>query len=182
MAIITPDYFNTHMEQLGLKNTFSPKAENLDELIAQATEWVENYLRRKVEEGEVVEVIRGRGYNRLLLDHWPISAIASIDYEDDGGASGTVDPADVRVLPGGILEFKSLLKGPWYRSRTYTVTYTAGLNPIPANIKKATALKVVDLFSPQYQGPRETRSVEFVTKMEEMIVDLLEPYRRDRVG
>lgn len=182
MAIITPDFFNTHMEQLGLKASFSPKAEQLDELIIEASEWVENYLRRKVEQGPVVEVLRGRGYNRLMLDHWPVTAVASIAYEDDSGASGTVDPADVRVHQNGILEFKTLSSGPWYRSRTYTVTYTAGLNPVPSNIKKATALKVVDLFSPQYQGPREARAVEMVTKAEEMIVDLLEPYRRDRLG
>jgi hypothetical protein len=182
MPLITSDFFNTHMEQLGLKSTFSPKAEQLDELIVEASEWVENYLRRKIEQGEVVEVIRGRGFNRLLLDQWPISAVSSIAYEDDSGASGTVDPADVRILPSGILEFKSPLDGPWYRSRTYTVTYTAGVNPVPSNIKRATALKVVDLFTPQYQGPREQRSVELVSRLEEMIVDLLEPYRRDRLG
>lgn len=182
MAIITPDFFNTHMEQLGLKSTFSPKAEQLDELILEASEWVENYLRRKVEQGTVIEVIRGKGYNRLLLDQWPIASVASIVWDDDGGASGTVDPADVRILEGGILEFKNPLNGPWYRSRTYTVTYTAGLNPIPSSIKRATALKVVDLFSPQYQGPREQRTVEMVSRLEEMIVDLLETYRRDRMG
>lgn len=182
MALITADYFNSHMKQLGLKSTFSPDADQLVELIDEASEWVENYCRRKLESGEVVEVLRGKGYNRLLLDYWPISAVSSIAYEDDSGASGTVDPANVRILGSGILEFKNPLYGPWYQSRTYTVTYTAGLNPVPTNVKKATALKVVDLFSPQYQGPREARSVELVTKLEEMIVDLLEPYRRDRLG
>lgn len=180
--IITPDFFNSHMEQLGLKNTFSPKADQLSELITEASEWVENYCRRKIVSGQVVEVIRGRGYNRLLLDQWPITALTSITYEDDGGNAGTVDITLVRILDGGILEFKNVLHGPWYREVTYTVTYTAGFVTVPTTIKRATALKVVDLFSPQYQGPRETRAVEIVTKAEEMIADLLEPYRRDRVG
>lgn len=182
MAIITSDFFNTHLEQLGLKASFSPKAEQLEELIAEASEWVENYLRRKVEQVTVVEVTRGRGFNRLVLDHWPVASITSIAWEDDSGASGTIDTTLVRSLPGGILEFKSDLNGPWYRTRTYTVTYVAGMSPIPVTIKRATALKVVDLFTPQYQGARDQRSVELVTKAEEMIVDLLEPYRRDRIG
>lgn len=182
MALIDADFFNTHMEQLGLKSTFSPKAEQLTELIDEASEWVENYLRRKIEQGTVVETIRGKGYNRLMLDQWPVTSVASITWENDGGTTGTDNVALVRVNSNGILEWRNLLNGPWRTDRTYTITYTAGLNPIPKSIKRATALKVVDLFAPQYQGPREQRSVELVTKIEEMIVDLLETYRRDRVG
>ena len=170
------------MEQLGLKSTFSPKAEQLTELIGEAQEWVENYLRRKVESGEVAETLRGRGYNRLMLDEWPVTALTSITWTDDYGSTGTVDVTQVRTHSNGVLEFKNVLNGPWYREYTYVVTYTAGMTEVPLSIKRATALKVVDLFQPQYQGPREARSVELVTRIEEMIADLLEPYRRERVA
>jgi hypothetical protein len=182
MAIIDNDYFNTHMTQLGLKETFSPKAESLTALINEASEWVNGYLRRQVEPADLVEDIRGRDRNRLILDHWPVLELTTIDWADDNGQTGSIDPDDVRALGHGVLEFKNVANGPWRPCRNYTIAYTAGMDPIPARIKRATALKVADLFSPQYQGARDQRSIEFVSKVEEMIIDLLEDYRRERIG
>lgn len=184
MALIDETFFTTHMEQLGLKATFSPKEEQLDELIQEASEWVEDYLRRRIDPTEMTEVLRGRGYHRLLLDEWPITEIVSIDWADDGGSTGEIDPALVRILPHGAIEFLNFNRptGPWLPYRTYTIVYAVGMDPIPTVIKRATALKVVDLFSPMYQGARDTRLVEFVSNIQEMIVDLLEKYRRDRAG
>lgn len=182
MPIIDNDYFGTNMTQLGVKQSFSPKEEQLEQLIIDASEWIEDYLRRKVVPVQMVETVRGRGFNKMILDHWPVTTLTSISYDDDNGTSGTVDLALVRTLPSGLLEWKKPINGPWRRDRTYNITYTAGMNPIPATIKRATALKVVDLFQPMYQGARDQRSVEFVSNIEAMIVDLLEVHRRDRLG
>lgn len=184
MTLIDADYFNDNMQQLGLKSTFSPKDGALDQLIADASDWVVNYLRRVIEPTEITETVHGKDSNRLILDQYPIISLTSVEYDDDyGGSSGEVDTDDVRPLYNGMVEWKKpYSKGPWRSSRTYTVTYTAGYDPIPSAIKRATALKVVDLFSPQYQGARDQRSVEQVTKLEELMVDLLEPYRRERIG
>jgi hypothetical protein len=183
VAIIDATYFNDNMTQLGLKSAFSPRAENLDTLIAEASEWVQNYLQRRVESTDLVEQIRGKDRNRLVVDHWPILELTTVEWADDSGSTGSIDVSDVRALSNGILEFKNpYSKGPWRACRTYTITYTAGMDPIPAVIKRATALKVVDIFSPMYQGARDVRSVEFGTNIEAMIVDLLEPYRRERIG
>lgn len=184
MALIDTDYFRNNMTQLGLKSTFSPESIALDQLITDASDWVVNYLRRVIEPTAIEEVVRGKGYNRLILDQYPIISIESIAYDDDAGsASGVVDLDDVRPLYNGMIEWKKpYSKGPWRTGRTYTVSYTAGYAEIPSAIKRATALKVVDLFSPQYQGARDSRSVEQVTKLEDLMVDLLEPYRRERIG
>lgn len=180
MAIIDVDYFNTNMNQLGLAAAFSPKAENLEQLILDASEWVQDYTRRIFEPTEVIEVIHGQGFRQLILENWPVIEVDSVDWEDTGSSSGTVDPDDYRVLPSGVLEFKRWEQ--WRTDRTYTVTYTTGYDPIPNVVKRATALKVVDLFSPQYQGPSDDRNVEFVSKIEVLIADLLEKYRRDRIA
>lgn len=192
MTLIDATYFNANMIQLGVKENFAPKDAVLDTLIAEASEWVQNYLKRRIESGEVVELIRGNDRNRLTLDEYPVTAVASAYYEDDAGYSGAVDLTGVRTLAEGILEFKKPwaldmtnfggTAGPWRSHRLYTITYTAGYVSIPAVIKRATALKVVDLFTPQYQGARDQRSIDFASKGEEMIVDLLEPYRRQRIG
>lgn len=184
MALIDPAYFETNMSQLGLKASFSPKEEALDQLIVDASDWVVNYLRRVVEATVITEVVKGKGFNRLILDQYPIISLGGIEYEDDyGGSGGSVDTDTIRPLYNGMIEWKRpFTNGPWRTGRTYSVTYTAGYSEIPSAIKRATALKVVDLFSPQYQGARDQRSVEQVTKLEELMVDLLEPYRRERFG
>jgi len=199
MPIIDNDYFNANMTQLGLKSTFTPNADALTELIDEASDWVEGYLRRHVVPVDLTEVARGRNSHRLLLDHWPVLSITSIDWMDDLGRTGTIDKDDLRILGYGAIEYKNNLtalgsawdwgwgprtasNGPFRRDRTYTIAYNAGMDPIPSRIKRATALKVVDLFSPQYQGARDQRSVEFVSKIDEMIVDLLEDFRRERLG
>lgn len=181
--LIDADYFEANMTQLGLKEKFAPQGEALDQLILDASEWVESYLRRVVAATDITEVVKGKGYNRLILDQWPVNTVTSIVYDDDGGASGTIDVSNIRPLYNGMIEWKHPYShGPWRSTRTYTVEYNAGYDPIPANLKRATALKVVDLFSPQYQGARDQRSIEQVTKLEELLVDLLEPYRRERLG
>jgi hypothetical protein len=183
MTLIDSDYFEANMTQLGLKATFAPKDAVLDQLIEDASDWVVNYLRRVVEPTEIVETVKGKGFNRLILDQYPIISLTSVEYDDDSGPSGEVDTDNVRPLYNGMLEWKRPYShGPWRAGRTYTVTYTAGYAEIPSAIKRATAIKVVDLFSPQYQGARDARSVEQVTKLEELMVDLLEPYRRERIG
>lgn len=182
MALITADYFNQQMKTLGLKSTFTPEAEVLDTLIAEASAWIEDFCGRKFEAQSVTEVLRGRGYNRLVLDNYPINSITSIDWVDDSGATGTVATSDVRILDGGILEFKNPLDGPWYATRTYTVAYNTGFSTIPGPIKRATALKVVDLMQPMYSGAREARQVELISDIEGKVLDLVERYRRERLG
>lgn len=180
MALIDVDYFNTNLTQLGLKSSFSPKAENLEQLILDASEWVEDYTRRIFEVTEVIEVVHGNGHRKLMLEHWPITEVDTIEWEDSGSGGGFVDEDDYRILAEGVLEWKGAYT--WRTDRVYTITYSAGYDPIPNVVKRATALKVVDLFSPQYQGPSDDRNVEFVSKIEVMIADLLEKYRRDRIA
>lgn len=181
MPLIDTDYFNQQMVTLGLKESFTPKAETLSTLIAEASEWIEAECSRKFGQQEVIEDLRGKGYNRLILGQYPVSALNSITYYGEGEGTGTVDKTLVRVLDrSGMLEWKEPHNGPWLKSRLYTVNY--GLpSPVPGPVKRATALKVVDLLAPQYQGPRE-RKIELVSNVQEQIILLIEPYRRERLG
>ncbi len=180
--LIDADYFNQQMTTLGLKAAFTPLPDALDILITDASDWVENYCDRQLDSASVVDVVRGKDRNRIIVNQFPVTAVATISFEPDtGSAALTVDPANVRILSSGILEFKSPLNGPWRSDGTYTITYTAGYSTIPANVKRATALKVADLMRPQYQGPTD-REVNMVSNLEEQILDLLEYYRRERIG
>lgn len=192
-ALITQAYFNEQMATFGLKASFAPSSEALDTLILEASDWVENYCDRRFASQTVVDVVRPPyspyvdnpwrygGQRKLILDNFPVTAVASITWEDDNGQTGTDDPLFVRIIVGGMLEWKNIYNGPWRNDRLYTVTYTAGYATVPTNVQRAVALKIANLVQPQYQGPQE-REVFMVTNLEAMIVDLLEPYRRERIG
>ena len=187
--LITAEYFNEQMATLGLKSKFSPTAYQLSTLITEASDWVENYCDRKFALQSVTEERYGpvRTDRRFVADQYPVASVTSAYWEDENGQAGSFDASNFRTLLGGVIEWKSslpsgsLYSGYWYPDLFYTITYQTGYADIPSNVQRAVALKIAMLVQPQYQGPQE-REVFMVTNLEQMIVDLLEPYRRERLG
>jgi len=179
--LVTAEYMQEQMATLGLKSAFAPSAYALETLIVEASDWVENYTDRRFASASAYMSDFGSGSDRLILDEFPTTVVHSISWVDTSGQTGTVDPSYVRTRSGGIIEFKNPIHGPWYRDRYYTVNYQTGYDPIPSNVQRATALKIAMLVQPQYQGPQD-RQIFMVSNLEAMIVDLLEPYRRERIG
>lgn len=180
MSLIDNDYFSSQTVTLGLKSSFTPPADVLEVLIGEASEWVEATCRRKFGSQSLTENHYGSGRRRLILNEFPVSAVTSITAVDSRGSTATAPAVDqVRVLPGGLLELIDA-GAVWYSDRYYTIAYTLP-DPVPGPVKRATALKVVDLLYPQY-FPGKTKSMELVTNVQEQIVDLLEDFRRERIG
>lgn len=181
MALIDRDYFE--MLPLGLKKTAEPFAEALDVFIQNASEQVESYCERKFELQDHVETHYGTGSNKILLEQYPAHAVNSITYEDEFGGPYSIDVSYVRLHPSGILEWKfPLTNGPWRRDRMYVINYEAGFETIPGPIKHATALWVTELMRPNFAGPQPERAAELVPLSSEQIIDLLDNYRRRRIG
>lgn len=180
-ALITNDYFNQQANTLGLKASFTPPAEVLTVLIEESSEWVEAYCRRRFGAQTVIDNIWGKGRRKLILTQFPVDSITTITAVDNSGAAASDAPAagDIRILPGGLLE---LVDGSdvWRTDRLYTITYTLP-DPVPGPIKRAVALKVVELMEPQY-FPGKTKSVELISNVQEQLVLLLEDFRRERLG
>lgn len=187
--LITAEYFQEQMATLGLKSTFSPSAYVMDTLITEASDWVEAYCDRKFELQSVTETKYGpvRPDRRYVADYYPVVSVTSVYWDNEAGQNGSYDVASFRSRLGGIIEWKSALPsgamyaGYWYPDVFYTVTYVTGFDTIPSNVQRATALKIAVLLQPQYQGPQE-REVFMVTNLEALIIDLLEPFRRERLG
>lgn len=179
MALIDTDYFNAQMATLGLKTSMTPPADVLATLIAEASEWTEAYCRRHFGAQSFSEGHHGNGRRRLLLGEYPVDSVTSITAVTQSGTAATDAPAttDVRILPGGILELINVLK-TWRTDRYYTIGYTIP-DPVPGPVKRAAALKVVEMLDPQY-FPGKTKSMELITNVQEQIVTLLEEYRRER--
>lgn len=180
MTLIDNDYFNDQTKTLGLKTSFTPEADVLTVLIGEASDWVENYCRRKFGEQAIVENHWGNGRRRLILNEYPVASVVSITAVNDRGAAATAhETSDVRITPGGMLELIDVVD-VWHRDRLYTVTYNQPAT-VPGIVKRATALKVVDLLDPMY-FPGKQKSAELITSVQEQIVTLLEDYRRERIG
>lgn len=180
MTLIDADYFNSQTSTLGLKSSFTPPADVLDVLIGEASEWVVAYCRRQFGAQSVTESHWGKGGRRMILNEFPVDAITSIAAVDsDGSVADAPATSDVRIIPGGMIELKATTV-VFYKDWLYTVTYTLP-DPVPGPVKRACALKVVDLLDPMY-FPGKTKSMELVTSVQEQIVTLLEDYRRERIG
>jgi len=181
VSLIDNDYFNSQTTTLGLKTSFTPPADVLSVLIEEASDWVQMYCRRKFGAQTLVEQHWGNGRRRLILNEFPVASVTSITAVNDRGvaADDAPDVAGVRITPGGLLE---LIDGTlvWREDRLYTITYTLP-DPVPPIVKRATALKVVDLLDPMY-FPGKQKSTELVTSVQEQMVTLLEDYRRERIG
>lgn len=181
MALITKEYFD--MLPLGLNKQALPYLESLDTFIQTASEQVEAYCERKFELQEHTDVFWGTGRQKAMLEQYPVQSVSSVTYSDDYGGEYTVDTNYIRVSPSGVIEFKfPITQGPFRRDRIYTVTYMAGFNPVPGPIKHATALWVTELMRPNYAGPTPERPAELVPLTTEQIIELLDNYRRRRIG
>lgn len=180
MALIDNDYFNQQTQTLGLKTSFTPPTDVLTVLIEEASESVAAYCRRKFGAQSLTEDHWGKDRPRLILNEYPIQSVTSISAVDRSGSVATAPAVgDVRIMTGGLLELKDQ-SVVWYSDLLYTVTYTIP-DPVPGPVKRATALKVVDLLDPQY-FPGKTKSMELITNVQEQFVTLLEDFRRERLG
>lgn len=183
-SLIDQDYFNQQMTTLGLNRNFTVDADALDQLIIDASDWVEGYCDRKFAITEYIELISYPWRQRIgtaSLDNWPVTEVTEIRWEDENGLGDTYDPSLLWLDPAGTLTWKHQRFYSWYGTFRYTVTYKAGYAVIPSNVKRAVALKVANLMQPQYQGVQD-REVFMVSNIEAMIIDLLEPFRRERLG
>lgn len=178
MALIDIDYFKRL--PLGSKAIGGLSAEVIEETIQEASDYVEDYIDRKVLATQYIERIPGQRNYTIILDNYPITALADVSWVDVLGNQGTHSLTDFLVhAESGILEY--IDKRDNFRGdRVYVITYTAGYATVPSVIRRAVALQTVQLLQPMFGGPN-TQS-ELVPFSDELIGSLLEKYRRKRLS
>jgi hypothetical protein len=181
--LITLDYFKSL--PLGIKTSTLEKLSDtaLNNFIATASEQVRKYCDRQFDVTTITnEPHYTKTMRRLVLEQYPVISLTSISWTDDTGQTGTHDPSDFRILPGGIIEWKlTRFPAPFLQGRIYYITYSAGYATIPGPVQHATALWVTELLQPAYAGPSND-APELVTLTSQQIGELLESYRRRRIG
>lgn len=178
MALIDIDYFKR--QPLGAKAITALSAEVLEETIQEASDYVEDYLDRKILEDTYVERILGRRDYVLILDQFPITGLIDVSYDglDNVGTHATSD--FLIHAEAGMIEWINKMYN-FRGDRVYTVTYTAGYETVPNPIKRAVALQTVQLLRPMYGGQSDEAQA-IVPFADELITNLLERYRRKRLS
>lgn len=132
MAIITLAELKTY---LGITGTTEDS--KLTTIVAATNTFVETYCNRAFEEAEYTEELYdGPGSSVLCLKNWPVSEVAEVIVEDTEVEERTEIDGEGYYLDAeaGILHNNDL----WNRGRgIITVTYTAGYETIPDDLKFA---------------------------------------------
>lgn len=158
--------------------------EQVDKVLAYASQNIKDYLDRDIELTAYTERMYVSGATtKLMLNQYPIASLTGISSTDLWGNVITYSTGSFVVnADAGIVEWIDKVRNGFLPPYVYTVSYTAGYATIPGPIKHATALQALSMLQPLFRGGTNFVQVDLVEGMEESIVDLLESYRRKRIG
>lgn len=158
-----------------------PESPYIEKEIEIASAVVEGYLDRIIAPKDITERYKGTGMYELALAQWPVIEIYSVSLYRFG-PSTSFAPEDFFIGDDGIIEFATR-RNHFRRDYLYEVNYRAGYNEVPADIKRAVALQVIEQVLPQFSARAITTDQQASIREEINLqfVELLEPHRRIRI-
>jgi hypothetical protein len=123
----------------------------IEDLINRYTTMFESYCDRKFKLDTYTEYYDGTGTQDLFTDSFPISAVVSL-YDDAGwewDSDTLVDSADYRIAD----ENRITMKSGWFPAynQSVKVTYSAGYETIPDDLKQVCIVEVARAFKNRKQ-------------------------------
>jgi hypothetical protein len=180
---ITPEELKRYPLPVTDKQWAKITPEHLESVTAYATQYIEDYLDRNIFTQQYTQRIRGNNRGRLVLEQYPVTSIVSLTSTDLSGYVASKSTSDILINAGaGIIEWIDQTQNSFYKNLIWTVTYVAGYTTVPGPIKHATALQAVEMLQPLFRGGIDFQEVELITELDEAIVDMLERYKRKRIG
>lgn len=158
--------------------------DQIETVIGYASEHLEDYMDRAVDITEYTDRIhKGSGTELQLLSVFPVTTLTSV-YSVDGSNNRTLVDNDQFLVDNeaGILEFLNRNRFAFSKYVKWEVTYSAGYSTIPGPLKHACALQTVKMLQPLFRGGSNFTEVELIDELDEQIVELLEYYKRRRIG
>jgi hypothetical protein len=182
-AFITPEELKAYPLPVTDKQWDKVTDEHLSSVTAYATTHIEDYLDRTIMDTLHTQRLVGNDRYTLLLEHYPVISLESVSaydlYENQVG----YDVSDFIVHAGsGIIEWVNKSRNIFSKYRVWEVRYSAGYTTVPGPIKHATALQCVEMLQPLFRGGSNFVEVELINDLNEQIVDMLEKYKRKRMG
>jgi len=180
---ITPEELKRYPLPVTDKQWAKIEPEQLVAVTAYATQYVEDYLDRNICSQQYTQRIRGTNRGKLVLDQYPVTSLVSVTSTDMTGYITSISTSDLFINAGsGIIEWIDQTRNSFYKNLIWTVTYVAGYDVVPGPIKHATALQAVEMLQPIFRGGVDFQEVDLIEQLDESIVEMLERYKRKRIG
>lgn len=156
----------------------------IQQAIDEAQEYILDYLDRRIASAYFTDRIEGPGRPRLVLEEYPVTYLQSVYSYDAHNIEYQHDTQEFIVLAAeGMVEWKDKVENMFARGRTYVINYQAGYYPVPVAIQKALAIQSIEMLQPLFRKTNSSMSmVDLIPNSTEMVVELLERYRRKRIG
>lgn len=179
MAFITPEEFKAYPLPITEKQWQLIGPDQVAVILQFASDHLEDYMDRRILNGNYVDKLRGAGLATQMLSQYPVTAINAVTAygPTNQGISYNVGRF-IFNSTSGILEWGDKTESRFDKYNTYWVDYEAGYETIPGPIKFATALQATKMLQPLFRGGVAFTEVELIQDLDEQIVELLEPYRR----
>jgi len=158
--------------------------EQIQLAIDEAEQYLEDYLDRHIASDYYTENVNGRGRPFLVMEEWPINSLISVSSYDNSYSYESYDVNDFIIdSSAGMIAWKDKTSNTFDFGKTYTVEYNAGFVDVPLPIKKALALQSIEMLQPLFRKTNSAMSmVDLIPNSTELIVEMLEKYRRKRIG
>jgi hypothetical protein len=157
--------------------------DQIDTIIEYASQNIMDYVDLGIASAYYTERIPGNNRSRLMLDQYPLLDVQSITAIDHNAVSTSWSNTYFLFDSGAAL---ISWKNPYlYKFDSYydwQIQYRAGWETIPGPIKHATALQCVQMLQPVFRGGANFSEVKLIDGLNESIVDMLEKYKRKRIG
>ncbi len=183
-ALITVEEFKSYPLPITEKQYEKITDEQIEIIIGYASEHIEDYCDRHFASAYYAERIVGSGRPVIILENYPVTALLSIT-SADFSETNLVYANNKFIIHGGevgALEWREKSRYSFYNNYVWIVNYQAGYATIPGPVKHAVALQTVEMLQPLFRGGTNFASVEIVAGITEMQVEMLERFRRKRIG
>jgi hypothetical protein len=182
-AFLTPQELRAYPLPVTAAQWSKVSDDKIAEVLDMATTHIEDFLDRNIASAYYTERLPGNGRYTLMVDQYPVTALVSVSSRDISENTESFSTSDFLIHGGaGIIEWVDKLRNSFFRSRIWVVQYVAGFSAVPGPIKHATALQAIEMLQPLFRGGTDFVQVDLIEGINEQIVDLLEKYKRKRMG
>jgi|WetSurSiteA1Bulk_404760.scaffolds.fasta_scaffold183334_1 hypothetical protein len=150
-------------------------------VIGYASEHLNDWMDRRLAVGNYVDRLDGKYKYRMILNNYPVIAVNYVTAYDANNST-PYDMEDFWIEhEAGIIEWIDRNRYT-FDSRKWMVDYTAGYAQIPGPVKHAAALQTVKMLQPLFRGGTNFTETELIADLDDQIVELLDAYKRRRIG
>lgn len=155
----------------------------IETVIEYASQNIMDYVDLGIASAYYTQRQPGNNLATLMLDQYPVNSVESITSYNNTEVGTTYNVSDFLIDSGaGFIIWKDRLRNVFWKQYDWTVEYNAGWLTIPGPIKHATALQTIQMLQPLFRGGANFDQVKLIDGVNEEIVDLLERYKRKRIG